>query len=138
MSKKTLSTTPERSALMSKVKGSGNRSTEMAMVALLRSYGLSGWRRHLPLPGKPDFVFRARKVVVFVDGCFWHGCARCYTKPRSNIDFWEAKVAANIRRDRRVARELRRDGWCVIRVWEHSLRKGKHAVASRLLRYLAD
>ena len=136
MRKGLLPTTSERSALMSRVRSSGNKSTEMAMVALLRAYGLSGWRRHLLLPGRPDFVFRNERVVIFVDGCFWHGCPRCYTRPRSNAEFWNSKVQANITRDRRVARTLRKDGWCVIRVWEHSLKKAKHDVASRIMRYL--
>lgn len=74
------------------------------------------------LTGKPDFVFRKQRVAVFVDGCFWHGCPKHGTKPASNRAFWRKKFAANKARDQRVSRELRRQGWCILRIWEHSLK----------------
>jgi DNA mismatch endonuclease (patch repair protein) len=110
-----------RSRTMRSVKGSGNATTELRMRALLKAAGLSGWRRHLPLPGRPDFAWPAVNVALFVDGCFWHGCPYCLRPmPRNNADYWANKVARNVARDRRVARTLRADGWAVIRVWEHS------------------
>ena len=74
------------------------------------------------IPGKPDFVFRKERLVVFVDGCFWHGCPTCYIKPKQNAEFWENKIGGNIRRDRKVSRQLRTDGWSVCRVWECKLK----------------
>jgi len=71
------------------------------------------------LPGKPDFAFRKHKVAVFVDGCFWHGCPRCYTEPKRNRRWWRQKIANNRRRDRRKAAELRRLGYSVITLMEH-------------------
>lgn len=108
---------------MSRIRGKGNRDTELALVKVLRANGLTGWRRHLPLPGKPDFTFRKQKVVVFVDGCFWHCCPRCSNKPVNNAEFWEKKLAGNIKRDRRVRRLLAQRGWKVVRIWEHEFRK---------------
>lgn len=58
---------------MSAVRSRGNRSTELRLIAVLRAHGLTGWRRGSRLTGRPDFVFRARRLAVFVDGCFWHG-----------------------------------------------------------------
>ncbi|MBY0490364.1 MAG: very short patch repair endonuclease [Gemmatimonadaceae bacterium] len=104
---------------MSAIKSRGNRSTEMKLAELLRRVpALKGWRRHAPLAGTPDFTWRKAKLAVFVDGCFWHGCPRCYAKPRKNAEFWAAKVESNRRRDRRVNNELRAAGWTVLRVWE--------------------
>lgn len=120
---------------MALVKGRGNKSTELRFVALLRSRRISGWRRHTSLPGRPDFTFPAEKVAIFVDGCFWHGCKRCYRRPKSNIEFWAGKLRENMNRDRRVDRRLRREGWKVLRIWEHSLGR-ESSLVSRLRRAL--
>lgn len=108
---------------MSRIRGRGNKGTEVVVASLLRRNGLSGWRRHQMLFGRPDFLFRKERVAVFVDGCFWHGCARHGNAPASNKDFWARKLAANKNRDKRVSRELRRNGWKVLRIWEHELKR---------------
>lgn len=74
-----------------------------------------------PFTVKPDFVFRAERLAVFVDGCFWHGCPKHATWPRRNAAFWRAKIEGNIARDRRVDRALRTAGWRVLHLWEHAL-----------------
>jgi len=112
----------KRSELMSRVRGRGNKATELTLASFFRAHGISGWRRHLPLFGTPDFVFRHRRTVVFVDGCFWHGCPTHLTMPSTNREFWMKKLGRNRRRDRLVNRTLREDGWTVIRVWQHELR----------------
>ena len=109
---------PKRSHMLSAVRSKGNRSTELRMATLLRVWGLCGWRRHKPLPGRPDFTWERERVTLFVDGCFWHGCPRCYVAPRNNSSFWSDKLAENRERDKRVSAELRRQGWKVVRVWE--------------------
>lgn len=68
---------------------------------------------------RPDLVFAGSRVVVFVDGCFWHSCPRHGELPRSNRSFWEEKLRRNAERDRRQDTALEADGWQVIRVWEH-------------------
>lgn len=110
---------------MAKIRSRGNSTTELAMVALLRQSGLSGWRRHPALPGRPDFAFKSAHVAVFVDGCFWHGCPKCYRPPEGNRAYWEAKVTRNRHRDSSVAVELRARGWSVLRIWEHSLKSAE-------------
>lgn len=112
-----------RSQIMSRVRGRGNKSTEERLARLFRKAGIKGWRRHRPLPGTPDFVFAKGCLVVFVDGCFWHGCPKHATLPRTRRTFWLKKFATNKARDRRVNLELRRLGWRVVRIWEHDLKK---------------
>ncbi|HLP01624.1 MAG TPA: hypothetical protein VK163_06335 [Opitutaceae bacterium] len=85
-----------------------------------------------PLTVKPDFVFRKERLVVFVDGCFSHGCPWHFTRPKARRAFWEAKIAANKARDRRIDRALRAAGWRVLLLWEHALRP--RAVAPTLAR----
>ncbi len=108
----------QRSRNMASIRSKGNTSTEKAFVRLVRKARISGWRRDAKLPGKPDFVFHSQRLAVFVDGCFWHGCPRCYRAPEDNRTYWRAKVLSNRKRDRRRARELRGLGWRVMRVWE--------------------
>ena len=81
-------TKAKRSEVMSRVRSRGNRSTELRMISIFRSYGISGWRRNRPVFGRPDFVFPAGRVAVFVDGCFWHGCPWHGRVPASNVAFW--------------------------------------------------
>lgn len=113
-----------RGELMSRVRSTGNQTTEKKLAFFLRKTGLTGWRRHQRLPGHPDFVWPKVKVVVFVDGCFWHGhnCGKNVT-PKTNVKAWRDKIERNQVRDRRVARYLRQVGWKVIRIWECRLTK---------------
>lgn len=126
----------ERSRRMSAISSKGNRTTELRMIELFRDHQITGWRRHQSFPGRPDFVFRKEKVAVFVDGCFWHGCPRCYRPPATRKKFWAQKIEGNRRRDRRVSRQLRAAGWSVIRVWECSLKKHPSVVARRTKRLI--
>lgn len=112
-----------RSAVMSRIRGHGNKDTELRLIQIFRSSGIKGWRRGSKLPGKPDFVFPKLKSAVFVDGCFWHGCPKHATWPKTRAAFWLAKITGNKARDRRVNRLLKAKGWTVVRVWEHELRR---------------
>lgn len=114
-------TKAKRSEVMSRIRGSGNKGTEIALAKLFRKHGVTGWRRNQPLFGKPDFTFRRQQIVVFVDGCFWHVCPKHCSMPTNNREFWEKKLTANKERDRLVTQTLRKQGWHVIRVWEHDL-----------------
>ena len=124
--------TPEqRSALMRKVKGTGNRTTEARVEAALLAAGVTGWEKHPALPGKPDFYFPAERLLVFVDGCYWHGCPQHVRYPQASADYWRAKIDRTRRRDNRVRRQLRAQGYHVMRVWEHDL--GRETWLKRLL-----
>jgi DNA mismatch endonuclease, patch repair protein len=115
-----------RSQIMSSIRGKRNKSTEGRLRFVLVRRGVNGWKLNpSSFPGKPDFLFLKRKLAVFVDGCFWHGCARCGHLPKTRTAFWQAKLAANKRRDKRVAANLRGKGFSVMRVWEHELAGSK-------------
>ncbi len=141
-------TRAQRSALMAKVRGRGNLTTEEALAKVFRAEGWSGWRRQRPIGVRadagrcrvrPDFVFAARRLAVFVDGCFWHGCPRHGTRPRGNAAFWRAKFRRNLERDRRDSRRLRRAGWKVLRLWEHALKpKARPALLAKLRKVFAS
>jgi len=107
---------------MSRVRGRGNKSTEIALASLLRRCRIKGWRRHPALPGTPDFAFREFRLAIFVDGCFWHGCPKHASLPASRRAFWLRKLAVNKARDRRVGQELRRRNWRILRIWQHELK----------------
>lgn len=115
-------TTPAVTAAMK-----GNRSTdtrpEVALRSELHRRGLR-FRKGVGLrPAdrlrRVDIVFPRERLAVFVDGCFWHGCAEHGNRPKVNTEYWSAKLARNVARDREVDRELASAGWTVIRVWEH-------------------
>lgn len=127
-------TKAKRSDVMSRIRSHGNRDTEVRLIAVFRENDITGWRRNSPLFGKPDFVFPAQRVAVFVDGCFWHGCPDHYSEPANNAEFWSRKLVQNRNRDRLVNRTLRKLGWKVIRIWEHALKGKTGRVASRISR----
>ena len=113
----------KRSDVMSRIRGHGNKDTELALIKLFRKHRTTGWRRGQPVFGKPDFIFRSARLAVFVDGCFWHGCPKHRKIPAGNREFWKKKFAANKARDLRVNKELRKLGWRVTRIWEHDFAK---------------
>ena len=94
-------------------------------LALRRALHRLGYRYLVdaPLPGMPrrraDILFRAAKVAVFVDGCFWHGCPDHATWPTNNAEWWKRKIGMNIERDLDTSARLEAQGWLVVRVWEH-------------------
>lgn len=119
-----------RSRVMASVRSTGNRSTEKRLRYALIRAKVKGWRTQAKdLAGVPDFIFDKEQIAVFVDGCFWHGCPRCFRRPSSSRKYWDEKVTRNKARDKRVAAKLRRAGWSVIRIWEHSLSEPEKAVA---------
>lgn len=143
-------TAPKRSEVMSRIRGRGNKTTELVVAALLREAGITGWRRHVmfkfsELRGdqarrtfkvQPDFVIRAARLAIFVDGCFWHACPLHGNLPVNRGQFWKEKLAGNVQRDKRAAKALNARGWSVMRIWEHELREPKK-VAGRIRRRIA-
>ena len=120
---------------MAAIRSSGNKDTELKLVAILRAAHITGWRRRQPLPGRPDFIFRSARLAIFVDGCFWHGCPKHGRKPHSNREYWLPKLRRNRERDTAVKRALRSAGWTVIRLWEHDLATPTRC-AARIIRAL--
>lgn len=111
-----------RSRIMRAVRARGNRSTERRLRMALVRAGISGWILHaVSIPGCPDFLFESKKLAVFVDGCFWHGCPRCGHLPKANGAFWKKKITLTRMRDKKVNQILRSGGYTVLRFWEHDL-----------------
>jgi len=118
----TYATKEWRSWAMAQVRAKYNKSTEIKFIEILKEHRITGWMRGYPMFGNPDFVFAKRRVAVFIDGCFWHGCRKHCRMPKSNADYWENKIGNNISRDRAVNKHIRSKGWVVIRFWEHELK----------------
>jgi DNA mismatch endonuclease (patch repair protein) len=110
---------PARSALMRRVRQTGTKA-EDEVAEVLRELGLRFRRNVKSLPGSPDFANKTNQWAIFVHGCFWHRHERCRrtTTPTRNREFWQAKFAANVSRDKIKARLLRTMGFRVVTIWE--------------------
>jgi DNA mismatch endonuclease (patch repair protein) len=113
----------KRSAVMKAVKSRNTKSTELKMIEIFKELHIIGWRRTYHLIGKPDFVFPKKRIVIFVDGCFWHGHDCRNVTPSDNAEFWEAKRLYNKKHDEEVTQTLAQKNWTVIRIWECELKK---------------
>lgn len=114
----------ERSSIMRSVKSHNNKSTELKLIKSFKESNIKGWRRKYKLFGNPDFVFPKKRIVIFTDGCFWHGHSCRKTKPKENAQYWQKKIHKNKLRDKLVSEVLRQKGWQVIRIWECQIKKG--------------
>ncbi|MFM8330387.1 MAG: very short patch repair endonuclease [Candidatus Methylumidiphilus sp.] len=131
------SLTPEaRSRLMARIHSTGT-TPELLLRKALWTAGLR-YRLRNALPGKPDMVFPAAKVAVFVDGCFWHGCPLHGRVPQSNQGFWMRKFTRNIARDLAADAALAALGWLPLRFWEHEIREDLVGCAFRVMVAVRD
>jgi len=99
---------------------------EMLLRGALQKAGLRFRKNFRPLAAmrcEPDIVFPRQRVCVFIDGCYWHGCPLHFKCPKTNSDWWQEKISANIERDLRQTRLLRESGWNVVRFWEHDVQE---------------
>jgi DNA mismatch endonuclease, patch repair protein len=110
-------TEQQRSSIMRAVRGK-DTAPELFVRSTLHRLGYRFRLHRKDLPGTPDIVFPARKAVMFVNGCFWHGhdCPRG-SLPSSNLDFWKRKIAKNRERDDRVQKQLQKEGWKILTIW---------------------
>lgn len=115
-------TKEQRSRIMSRIK-SVNTSLELSVRKLLSKNKIRGYRLNYKILGKPDIVFLSKKIAIFVDGDFWHG----YNWKRLNKvppkRYWQKKIEKTIERDKRYTKQLKKDGWRVLRFWEHEIKK---------------
>ena len=130
-------TKEKRSHIMSRVR-SKNTKIELLLRKYLFSKGLRGYRVNVNLPGKPDIVFPKYKVAIFVDGCFWHKCPKCFKAPKTNKEFWTKKINGNVERDKWVNKQLSEAGYIVIRFWEHQIVKDLNKCCSIIYRVLLE
>ena len=125
-------TPQQRKKNMSHIRGK-DTGPEIKLRKLLWFNGIRGYRIHYNLPGKPDIVFTKKKVVIFLDGCFWHKCPFDFQEPETRKEFWMKKINSNVERDTKITRQLQDDGWMVIRFWEHEVRKKPEDVIEKIL-----
>lgn len=124
-----------RSALMARIRGKDTKPERLVAEHLERS-GLSFERHAKDLAGTPDIVFRTERVVVFIDGDFWHGWRFPLWKEKLT-PYWQEKIEATRRRDARNFRRLRYQGWTVLRIWEHQVESDLARCVNRILEVLA-
>lgn len=128
---------PERSKIMGAIRGKGARSTEVLFRMALARQHIKGWKVHpRSMIGNPDFFFPESQVVVFVDGCFWHGCPKCGHIPKTNEAFWKAKILRNRQRDQQTNRNLKTNSYHVVRFWEHEIKEELGQCINKLKRLL--
>ncbi len=129
-------TTKQRSELMSKIK-SQNTKPELKLKKTLWNLGFRYRKNVKKLPGTPDIVFPKDKIVIFVDGEFWHGYnwEEKKSKIKTNRDFWIPKIERNIQRDKRNNQLLSESGWYVLRFWEHEIKKDFEDCISQIINY---
>ncbi len=94
-------------------------------------------KMHPKMDGNPDVLLKGRRTVIFIHGCFWHKCPRCYKEPNSRREFWIPKIEGNAKRDRKSFCHLKKEGWKVIRIWEHEI-KHMNEVISNITKVIAN
>jgi len=121
-----------RSKIMAKVK-SENTVPEIMLRKQLYSKGVRYRINYRSLEGNPDVVIPSKKIAIFIDGCFWHKCPKCFGLPDSNKEYWRKKIEKNVERDKKANKALKLKGWRVIRIWEHEIRKDLERSVKRIV-----
>lgn len=128
--------TPEkRSWVMSRIR-SRNTKIDLKMKQILADAGYK-YEMYPAMDGNPDFALSGKKIVIFCDGDFWHGYDY-ESKKKIPKKFWRDKIEGNMKRDARISRKLRRDGWSVLRFWEHDIEENPEKCRSRIARKIRD
>ena len=132
-------TPKDRSKNMSRIRGKDTRP-ELVVRKLVHAQGFRYRLHDKTLPGKPDLVFKGKRKVVFVHGCFWHQHANCKdaTLPKSNEQFWMSKLQRNVERDAERLEQLRSLGWKSMTVWECETTTHLHELSDRLCAFLSE
>jgi len=125
----------KRSWVMSRIRGT-NTKIDLVMKELLSEMKVE-YGMYPKMYGNPDFILKKMKVAIFCDGDFWHGYKYDERKKPSK-KFWRDKIEGNMRRDRQVSRTLRRNGWSVLRFWEHDIEKNPENCRRRIERKIAE
>lgn len=120
-----------RSRMMSRIR-SKDTKPEIAVRRILWGAGLRYRLHDRTLPGTPDMSNKGRRLAVFVDGCFWHGCPACYTEPKTNTAFWRGKMSRNRKRREDVRKRLKGMGFHVVEIWEHEVSDNPEAVPAKI------
>ena len=111
---------PQRSKTMAAIH-SKDTKPEVLLRKALWKMEVRGYRKYPKIPGKPDLLFPRQKLIVFMDGCFWHGCPHHLRIPKGNPDYWPSKIKRNMERDQEINQALEHMGFRVLRIWEHEV-----------------
>ena len=126
-------TSEQRSKTMSRI-----RSKWTSQEKKIHNFLKGNKIKHLMHPrikGSPDIVLKNTKTAVFLHGCFWHKCPKCYIKPKTNKKYWLPKIKNNVKRDRKNNKILKTNGFKVVRIWEHEIKRSFNKVLEELLKY---
>lgn len=115
---------------MSRIR-SKNTSIDLQMKTILSSLGCK-YEMYPKMHGNPDFILREERIVIFCDGDFWHGY-KYFEKRKPQKKYWKDKIETNMMRDQKISRKLRREGWSVLRFWEHDLKKRNEMCINKIL-----
>lgn len=128
-------TKEKRSWIMSRIKGT-NTKIDLKMKKMLEENKIK-FEMYPKMYGNPDFILKNKKIIIYCDGDFWHGY-KYHEKKKLPKKFWRDKIEGNMRRDKRITRKLRRDGWSVLRFWEHDIEKRIDICIDRLIRKILE
>lgn len=120
-----------RSKLMSSIRGK-NTKPELTVRKMLWSKGFRYRIHDKSVCGTPDISNKKKKLAIFVDGCFWHGCKICYKEPKTNSEFWRKKIQDNKKRRSIVKKRLRSEGWKLIEIWGHEVSKHPNKIGEKI------
>ncbi|GBE17187.1 very short patch repair protein [bacterium BMS3Abin15] len=125
----------KRSEIMSKVRGKDSK-IEIEFRKKLWKAGLRYRKNPTNYFGKPDLALKKHRVVIFIDSCFWHGCKKHGSMPRTRKKFWETKIKRNKQRDKEVNRYYKKERWSILRVWEHEIEKDLDKAINKIIKFL--
>lgn len=124
-----------RSRIMASIR-SKNTKPELKVRQRLWTMGKRYRVHDRTIYGTPDISNKGKKIAIFIDGCFWHGCKKCYTKPKTNTVFWDNKIKSNKKRRHDVIRSLKREGWKIFSVWEHDVNKNPDMISKKIADFM--
>lgn len=127
----------KRSEIMSRIR-SKNTKAETVVFRELRRRGIYFQKHYDKAPGKPDIALPRKKRAVFIDGDFWHGYQFSIIRDRLPKEYWREKIENNIKRDRKNRAKLRSQGWQVLRIWEHEVKKKPEQSINRIIDFLEN
>jgi len=123
----------DRRKNMRNIRSKGTKP-EITLINELRKNKLKFETHISDIVGKPDIIFRRKKIAVFIDSDFWHGHPKRFIMPKSNKKYWQNKIKRNIIRDKYVTNKLRREGWSVLRIWEFDIKHNLDKCINRIVR----
>ena len=122
---------------MKAIKSDGTNLENMMSSALFRM-GYRFRRNVKSLYGKPDIAIKKYKIVIFIDSCFWHGCPSHCRMPKTNRMYWENKIQNNINRDNKVTFYYKKEGWNIMRIWEHEIEENKEKSIYKVANFVSE